>query len=151
MWPYRFITIRPSFAARWRLRTAFGVQPTVHRTVDCRTRRALIHHTRSNTQGSSAPLGIGAGEGNRTLVLSLEGFSSTIELHPQIHYICRSLLLGAELALPNCSNFWWRGLDSNQRRRKPTDLQSAPFSHSGTPPNETRDYAAKVAECQIRN
>jgi len=30
--------------------------------------------------------------------------------------------------------FWWRRLDSNQRRRKPTDLQSAPFSHSGTPP-----------------
>ncbi|MEY5029289.1 MAG: hypothetical protein RLZ63_1604 [Pseudomonadota bacterium] len=29
---------------------------------------------------------------------------------------------------------WWRRLDSNQRRRKPTDLQSAPFSHSGTPP-----------------
>ena len=29
---------------------------------------------------------------------------------------------------------WWRGLDSNQCRRKPTDLQSAPFSHSGTPP-----------------
>ncbi len=27
----------------------------------------------------------GAGEGNRTLVLSLEGFSSTIELHPQNH------------------------------------------------------------------
>ena len=25
----------------------------------------------------------GAGEGNRTLVLSLEGFCSTIELHPQ--------------------------------------------------------------------
>src|SRR5450830_1045908 len=25
----------------------------------------------------------GAGEGNRTLVISLEGFSSTIELHPQ--------------------------------------------------------------------
>jgi hypothetical protein len=29
---------------------------------------------------------------------------------------------------------WWRGLDSNQRRRAPADLQSAPFSHSGTPP-----------------
>ena len=28
---------------------------------------------------------------------------------------------------------WW-GMDSNHRRRKPTDLQSAPFSHSGTPP-----------------
>ena len=26
---------------------------------------------------------IGAGEGNRTLVISLEGFSSTIELHPR--------------------------------------------------------------------
>ncbi len=27
---------------------------------------------------------LGAGEGNRTLVLSLEGFSSTIKLHPQV-------------------------------------------------------------------
>ena len=35
---------------------------------------------------------------------------------------------------------WWRRLDSNQRRRKPTDLQSAPFSHSGTPPRRTCDY-----------
>jgi hypothetical protein len=25
---------------------------------------------------------VGAGEGNRTLVISLEGFCSTIELHP---------------------------------------------------------------------
>jgi hypothetical protein len=30
--------------------------------------------------------------------------------------------------------FWWRGLDLNQRRLSPTDLQSVPFSHSGTPP-----------------
>ena len=29
-------------------------------------------------------------------------------------------------------------MDSNHRRRKPTDLQSAPFSHSGTPPEEMR-------------
>ena len=27
-------------------------------------------------------MGAGAGEGNRTLVVSLEGFCSTIELHP---------------------------------------------------------------------
>jgi hypothetical protein len=27
-------------------------------------------------------VGFGAGEGNRTLVVSLEGFCSTIELHP---------------------------------------------------------------------
>src|SRR5690606_16791783 len=29
---------------------------------------------------------------------------------------------------------WWAGLDSNQRRHKPTDLQSVPFNHSGTYP-----------------
>ena len=28
----------------------------------------------------------------------------------------------------------WAGLDSNQRRRKPVDLQSTPFGHSGTYP-----------------
>src|SRR5690606_38774140 len=31
----------------------------------------------------ASDLKTGAGEGNRTLVLSLEGFSSTIELHPR--------------------------------------------------------------------
>jgi hypothetical protein len=31
---------------------------------------------------------------------------------------------------------WWRGEDSNLRRRSPSDLQSDPFGHSGTsPPN----------------
>ena len=29
---------------------------------------------------------------------------------------------------------WWAGLDSNQRSRKATDLQSVPFNHSGTYP-----------------
>src|SRR5262245_20811875 len=29
---------------------------------------------------------------------------------------------------------WWRGKDSNLRRRTPADLQSAPFGRSGTPP-----------------
>ena len=33
-------------------------------------------------------------------------------------------------AYPN----WWAGLDSNQRRRKPTDLQSVPFDRFGTDP-----------------
>ncbi len=32
-------------------------------------------------------LRLGAGEGNRTLVFSLEGCCSTIELHPRVHYI----------------------------------------------------------------
>lgn len=29
---------------------------------------------------------------------------------------------------------WWAGLDLNQRRREPANLQSAPFDHSGTYP-----------------
>jgi hypothetical protein len=29
------------------------------------------------------PMGYGAGEGNRTLVISLEGWSFTIKLHPR--------------------------------------------------------------------
>jgi hypothetical protein len=34
-------------------------------------------------------------------------------------------------------------LDSNQRRRTPADLQSAPFSHSGTPPRREAGTKAK--------
>jgi hypothetical protein len=51
--------------------------------------------------------GTGAGEGNRTLVVSLEGFCSTIELHPRVSFTsCYSVCL---------AKTWWRGLDSNQR------------------------------------
>ncbi len=32
------------------------------------------------------------------------------------------------------SRVWWRGVDLNHRRHTPTDLQSVPFGHSGTPP-----------------
>ena len=42
-------------------------------------RPALRH-----VQFSAGPQTIGAGEGNRTLVISLEGCCSTIELHPPI-------------------------------------------------------------------
>ncbi len=31
-------------------------------------------------------------------------------------------------------NFLWEKMDSNHRRRKPADLQSAPFGHSGILP-----------------
>ena len=84
----------------------------------------------------------GAGEGNRTLVVSLEGFCSTIELHPPGYFLLHRLSPG------HCIAFWWRGLDSNQRRRKPTDLQSAPFSHSGTSPQRTCDYGLAHLGCQ---
>ena len=86
--------------------------------------------------------GTGAGEGNRTLVVSLEGFCSTIELHP----------LKQKAFEPNAfvGNLWWRGMDSNHRRRKPTDLQSAPFSHSGTPPlSENADFDKFILVCQV--
>ncbi len=39
-------------------------------------------------------------------------------------------------------------MDSNQRRRKPTDLQSAPFSHSGTPPQRICNYGDVALPCQ---
>ena len=36
----------------------------------------------------------GAGEGNRTLVISLEGFCSTIELHPPLYPVNRIVVEG---------------------------------------------------------
>ncbi len=59
----------------------------------------------------------GAGDGNRTHVTSLEGWSSTIELHPQ--YSNRELVEGGGFEPPKV---------------EPSDLQSDPFGHSGTPP-----------------
>ncbi len=50
----------------------------------------------------------GAGEGNRTLVLSLEGFSSTIELHPLKTLACSTNI---------DHKSWWREKDSNLRRQ----------------------------------
>src|SRR5262245_16542865 len=62
----------------------------------------------------------GAGEGNRTLVISLEGFCSTIELHPHSlpspHHRPQRL---PSTPCPGCEsaiNAGWRGKDSNLRR-----------------------------------
>src|SRR4051812_22355904 len=92
----------------------------------------------------------GAGEGNRTLVISLEGFCSTIELHPPAWSRNKSSpkIVAARAhppALHPCTLIqsvratgltggggWIR---TNVGAR-PTDLQSAPFSRSGTPPAE---------------
>jgi hypothetical protein len=41
-------------------------------------------HAMSKTKSSDYNLLAGAGEGNRTLVFSLEGCCSTIELHPRL-------------------------------------------------------------------
>ena len=58
----------------------------------------------------------GAGEGNRTLVVSLEGFCSTIELHPRAHAPplgCSASIHAPHFLIPE----WWRGKDSNLRRQ----------------------------------
>ena len=54
----------------------------------------------------------------------------------------------APSTVPIVAAGWWRGLDSNQRRRAPTDLQSVPFSHSGTPPRGERRTIAMRPGCQ---
>ena len=35
----------------------------------------------------------------------------------------------------DCRFYLWAKMDSNHRRHKPADLQSAPFGHSGIRPN----------------
>src|SRR5688572_30765346 len=74
----------------------------------------------------------GAGEGNRTLVISLEGFCSTIELHPPAVTSKKSLHPEKNPRRRPGGGGWIR---TNVGAR-PTDLQSAPFSRSGTPPAE---------------
>src|SRR4029078_5208963 len=73
----------------------------------------------------------GAGEGNRTLVISLEGFCSTIELHPQSGKRGQSTgnstgtpiaspagIAGVSESLSSDPPFLeWRGKDSNLRRQ----------------------------------
>ena len=65
----------------------------------------------------------GAGEGNRTLTVSLEGFCSNIELHPLFHLIAPSVIGGGRRI---------RTFEAHA-----TDLQSAPFDRSGIPPKES--------------
>src|SRR5437763_1798106 len=83
----------------------------------------------------------GAGEGNRTLVISLEGFCSTIELHPP-----RARPVPPESSPPTFTTLpVFRVLDPGGEGwirtnvgARPTDLQSAPFNHSGTSPRNSQ-------------
>ena len=69
------------------------------------------------SQLSYGPIYIfGAGEGDRTLTAGLEGQNSTIELHPRI---LNQLVEDGGFEPPKAML---------------TDLQSAPFGHSGNPP-----------------
>ena len=71
----------------------------------------------------------GAGEGNRTLVVSLEGFCSTIELHPRALNSVRS-----RDPIRNRRMHLVEGEGFEPSKAEPADLQSAPFDRSGTPP-----------------
>ncbi len=73
----------------------------------------------------------GAGDGNRTHVISLEGWSSTIELHPQT-------LLSIPL------NTMVEGGGFEPPKAEPSDLQSDPFSHSGTPPRAKQGIVRNI-------
>ena len=82
-------------------------------------------------------LGSGAGEGNRTPTTSLEGWGSTIELHPLAPHSSNRLrpaVRSDRRRRVRRRSAWWRGLDSNQRTLSRADLQSAAFNHSATPP-----------------
>ena len=90
----------------------------------------------------------GAGEGNRTLVVSLEGFCSTIELHPR--FTTEPFCHSTHTAEPRREKLGGGGWIRTNVGARPTDLQSAPFNHSGTPPNETGDYARFATGSQTR-
>jgi hypothetical protein len=59
------------------------------------------------------------------------------------------------LILPHTTNLrlhetcrWWREVDSNHRRRKPADLQSAPVGRLGIPPTKNAYCVDRAPNCQ---
>ena len=80
----------------------------------------------------------GAGEGNRTLVVSLEGFCSTIELHPHLAACCPVNGRRPKLKLKHIILVEGEGFEPS--KAEPSDLQSDPFDRSGTPPNKAEHY-----------
>ena len=100
-----------------------------------------------------------AGRGNRTLVFSLEGYCSTIELHPRRasqggrakpsnQNEDSAAQSGCRGRLPRQD---WGVQDSNLRRHKPSDLQSDPFDRSGNSPFFSRFLGeSECVVCRMR-
>ncbi len=76
----------------------------------------------------------GAGEGNRTLVLSLEGFSSTIELHPL------NPIPAFEPKPHRSVELLVEGEGFEPSKAEPSDLQSDPVDRLGIPPTRNREF-----------
>ena len=104
-----------------------------------------------------------AGRGNRTLVFSLEGYCSTIELHPRrttagssrrepghTGLVCWAGVLGWHLGawhLGPRHTGQWGVQDSNLRRNNPSDLQSDPFDRSGNSPRALPPWGSGSDGC----
>ena len=70
----------------------------------------------------------GAGSGNRTRVISLEGWGSTSELYP----LARNTTATSHSYFLDGGGGWIRTTEACA-----SDLQSDPFGHSGTPPTRS--------------
>src|ERR1043165_164746 len=80
----------------------------------------------------------GAGEGNRTLVISLEGFCSAIELPPPPLYRVPTYWSPSFLRRQSARLHGGGGWIRTNVGARPTDLQSATLSRSGPPPREPK-------------
>src|SRR5690606_15383785 len=110
-----------------------------NRTIDLLLTKEVLYRLSYVSTGNlfSEPRGRrnGAGDGNRTRTISLEGWGSTIELLPRGEPHSRPTAPGlTSFVVPYRRETWWREVDSNHRRRKPADLQSAPVGRLGIPP-----------------
>src|SRR5207253_9022704 len=115
---------------------------------------AVARRAASRGVRSTSTRHLGAGEGNRTLVISLEGFCSTIELHPRIRGqktedrppARRSRFARSDFCPLSSDVVEGEGFEPS--KAEPADLQSAPFDRSGTPPTEQASIAICGPICQ---
>jgi hypothetical protein len=119
------------------------------RRCECRYRLVASDHTEFGCAGYHIvrvrPFGLGQSERERNDMLSMS------RLGPHGHGIAEHRCdAPAErrpvahqpaplLELPFPGGRWWRGLDLNQRRENPADLQSAAIDRSATPPRVPSD------------